>query len=273
MNEHNDGQVAPLRDQPRHDATGAEYDYSLTIEEAADRYARAGHPRTTRTLQRYCQSGHLDCQKIVTAASAPITVEVAAGAPLAPPPKGTNVAAPAAISPSVPVAAPSASLAAVSPVEQYNLKGWHVIRSVARQSYDLNNLSTGYPELEPTTPDWFSAHWEFEPVQGTAFVRIKNRWKTAYLVVDRGALRVTDSGVGSEFAQWALEPVAGQTFRRIKNRADGRMLVATTGGFGLKSDVATAADAYWYLVPVGAGGGNGRDARPPRHARKTFHRN
>ncbi len=67
MNDRNDGQVAPLRDQPRHDATGADYDYSLTIEEAADRYARAGHPRTTRTLQRYCQSGHLDCQKIATA--------------------------------------------------------------------------------------------------------------------------------------------------------------------------------------------------------------
>ena len=67
MNDNNDGQVAPLRDQARQDATGPDYDYSLTIEATADRYARAGHPRTKRTLQRYCQSGHLDCQKVATA--------------------------------------------------------------------------------------------------------------------------------------------------------------------------------------------------------------
>ena len=58
---------ATSRDMTRHDATGPDYDYSLTIEETADRYARAGHPRTTRTLQRYCLSGHLDCQKVATA--------------------------------------------------------------------------------------------------------------------------------------------------------------------------------------------------------------
>ena len=42
-------------------------EYSLTIEAAGDRYARAGHPRTPRTIQRYCASGHLDAQKIATA--------------------------------------------------------------------------------------------------------------------------------------------------------------------------------------------------------------
>lgn len=67
MNDNQDTQDATIRDQARHDATGPDYDYSLTIEETADRYARAGHPRTTRTLQRYCLSGHLDCQKVATA--------------------------------------------------------------------------------------------------------------------------------------------------------------------------------------------------------------
>ena len=67
MNDNNDGAAAQHRDQARHDATGPDYDYSLTIEDTADRYARAGHPRTTRTLQRYCLSGHLDCQKVATA--------------------------------------------------------------------------------------------------------------------------------------------------------------------------------------------------------------
>src|SRR6478609_7014630 len=57
---------ATSRDLPRHDATDPDFDYSLTIEDAADRYARAGHPRTPRTLQRYCLSGHLDCRKVAT---------------------------------------------------------------------------------------------------------------------------------------------------------------------------------------------------------------
>ncbi len=35
--------------------------YTLTIDEAAIRYEHAGHPRTIRTIQRYCAKGHLDC--------------------------------------------------------------------------------------------------------------------------------------------------------------------------------------------------------------------
>ena len=41
-------------------------DYTLSLEEVAQRYAEAGHPRTLRTLQRYCASGHLDAQKMAT---------------------------------------------------------------------------------------------------------------------------------------------------------------------------------------------------------------
>ena len=55
------------RDQTRQIATDPDHDYSLTVEEAADRYAGAGHPRTLRTVQRYCAKGHLDCQKVATA--------------------------------------------------------------------------------------------------------------------------------------------------------------------------------------------------------------
>lgn len=50
----------------REDATSDDSEFSLSIEEAADRYAHAGHPRTLRTIQRYCASGHLDCRKIET---------------------------------------------------------------------------------------------------------------------------------------------------------------------------------------------------------------
>lgn len=47
-------------DLPRQAATSPDQ-YTLTIEEAAVRYEHAGHPRTIRTIQRYCAKGHLDC--------------------------------------------------------------------------------------------------------------------------------------------------------------------------------------------------------------------
>lgn len=35
--------------------------YTLSIEEALQRYEHAGHPRTARSVQRYCMKGDLDC--------------------------------------------------------------------------------------------------------------------------------------------------------------------------------------------------------------------
>jgi hypothetical protein len=54
-------------DLPRQVATGNDTDYTLSLDEVAEHYARAGHARTLRTLQRYCVSGHLDAQKVATA--------------------------------------------------------------------------------------------------------------------------------------------------------------------------------------------------------------
>lgn len=53
-------------DQPRPAATGPDSDFTLTIEDTAQLYTNAGHPRTLRTIQRYCASGHLDCMKAAT---------------------------------------------------------------------------------------------------------------------------------------------------------------------------------------------------------------
>ena len=40
--------------------------YTLTIDEAADRYAGAGFPRPARRLQKYCARGDLECRKVET---------------------------------------------------------------------------------------------------------------------------------------------------------------------------------------------------------------
>jgi hypothetical protein len=47
-------------------AASTDSDFTLTIEEALERYARAGLPRTPRSVQRYCAKGHLDCRRIET---------------------------------------------------------------------------------------------------------------------------------------------------------------------------------------------------------------
>lgn len=49
-------------DQPRPTATDDDK-FMLTIEDVGNLYAQAGCPRTIRTLQRYCEHGHLDSRK------------------------------------------------------------------------------------------------------------------------------------------------------------------------------------------------------------------
>jgi len=53
-------------DMSRQGATTPDSEYTLTIDEALERYDRAGRPRTARSVQRYCAKGHLDCRRIET---------------------------------------------------------------------------------------------------------------------------------------------------------------------------------------------------------------
>ena len=58
--------LAMTDDQSRPVATTPDSEFTLSIEEAALRYEHAGHPRTDRSIQRYCAKGHLDCRRIET---------------------------------------------------------------------------------------------------------------------------------------------------------------------------------------------------------------
>jgi len=58
--------IEPMEDMPRPVATNPDSDFSLSIDEAVERYARAGHPRTPRSVQRYCAKGHLEARLIET---------------------------------------------------------------------------------------------------------------------------------------------------------------------------------------------------------------
>ena len=54
-------------DRSRPVATSSDSDFTLSIDEALERYARAGLPRTPRSIQRYGAKGDLDCRRIETA--------------------------------------------------------------------------------------------------------------------------------------------------------------------------------------------------------------
>jgi hypothetical protein len=59
-----------IDEQSRTDASSRErspdQQYSLSIEQTAELYAQAGHPRTIRAIQKYCALSKLDCHKVET---------------------------------------------------------------------------------------------------------------------------------------------------------------------------------------------------------------
>src|SRR3954471_18842210 len=59
-------EAATSTDLSRQAMTTGDKDYSLSIEEALARYEAAGLPRTTRSIQRYCAKGDLDCHRVET---------------------------------------------------------------------------------------------------------------------------------------------------------------------------------------------------------------
>jgi hypothetical protein len=57
-------------EQPRTDANSRDrspdHQYTLSIDQAAELYAKAGHARTPRAIQKYCSLLKLDCHKVET---------------------------------------------------------------------------------------------------------------------------------------------------------------------------------------------------------------
>jgi hypothetical protein len=51
-------------DMSRRVATSPDSHFIITIEDALERRARAGVPRTPRSIRRYCAKGHLECCRI-----------------------------------------------------------------------------------------------------------------------------------------------------------------------------------------------------------------
>ena len=59
-------QAAPQRDEPRQPAPLDPAHFTMTVDDVSARFAEAGLPRSVRSIQRYCQRGHLTCTTVDT---------------------------------------------------------------------------------------------------------------------------------------------------------------------------------------------------------------
>ena len=60
------GHDLPAPDMAGHDQPIPPAKFTLTIEQAALRYAQLGHPRNPRSVRRFCQQETIDCRKVRT---------------------------------------------------------------------------------------------------------------------------------------------------------------------------------------------------------------
>lgn len=80
------------------------------------------------------------------------------------------------------------------------------------------NIENGALEASKMGAGAWSAMWILEPVAGTNYVKIKNRWKGTYLNIEGGqGVKCTDIQTGWQSAQWELIPYSEGVYN-IKNR-------------------------------------------------------
>ncbi|MEQ8302930.1 MAG: hypothetical protein RIB47_06035 [Cyclobacteriaceae bacterium] len=109
------------------------------------------------------------------------------------------------------------------------------------------------PASSGIQPGWWSAQWIFEPVPGTAFYKIKNRWRNQYLHVEQGPLVCGDIQSGWWSAQWQLEAIPGTSFNRLRNRWKPNVAIHNQNGRLEAGDIQAGWwSAQWELVNVGS---------------------
>jgi len=91
-------------------------------------------------------------------------------------------------------------------------------------------------------PGWHSAQWLLEPVAGTSFYKIKNRWKNQYLHIQQGPLAIGDIQPGWWSAQWQVEAIPGTSFYRIRNRWKPTVAIHNQNG---RLEAGTIQDGWW----------------------------
>jgi subtilisin family serine protease len=96
---------------------------------------------------------------------------------------------------------------------------------------------------------WWTAQWHMEPVAGTQYYRIRNRYTGAYLHAENGPVQAGSVLSGWLSAHWELEPV--QQHFRIRNRYRGTYLNVEYGSLQLTAINASWHSAQWRMEDTG----------------------
>ena len=134
-----------------------------------------------------------------------------------------------------------------------------IISSPAQDFFQLQNrwkagefihVQQPNPAASAIQPEWWSAQWIFEPVDG--YYQIKNRWRNEFLHIQNGPIECGGIQPGWWSAQWALEPVAGTSFYRIRNRWKPEIALNNQQGYLEAGPIDLGWwSAQWATIKVG----------------------
>jgi CubicO group peptidase (beta-lactamase class C family) len=126
----------------------------------------------------------------------------------------------------------------------------HFVQSAAQPTRQLNT-EAGL-SASPSKAGWWSAHWYLEPVTGTPFYRLKNRYYSGdgpaqYLRIVNNVPVVSQTDPNTTNAHWELMPVSGYAFR-LRNRANSTSyLHVQNGPLAVGSIQPSWTSANWHF--------------------------
>lgn len=128
----------------------------------------------------------------------------------------------------------------------FDPKSFFRIKSISKNTF-LNNQ---YGPLACSNIDdgWWSAQWQFLPVQGTNYYFIKNRWKENYISTGVGS-KMLSPNEQMQTAMWTLEPVANTNQYRIRSVGDGTYLNVLSGDIQSTILTGESQSAKWVIEP------------------------
>ncbi len=124
------------------------------------------------------------------------------------------------------------------------------IESPAERNVAINIEASTTPSAANAPAGWWSAQWIVEPVAGTNFYRIKNRWKPdLFLNNETRSLQTSPIQQGWWSAMWSFEKsTTGTQDWRICNRWTSECLKRANGALTLGASAAGDRSAVWTVA-------------------------
>jgi hypothetical protein len=122
------------------------------------------------------------------------------------------------------------------------------------KSNEFIHVEQPKPATSAIQPGWLSAQWILEPVSGTGYYQIKNRWRNEFLHIQNNQLECGAIQPGWWSAQWAIEPVEGTSSVRIRNHWKPEVALHNQQGYLEAGPIDLGWwSAQWQTIKVGGG--------------------